>query len=70
VGRCLQDSRARTYEDSTYAYYDGESFTVHEHVGDRTIGDEEYRGVLGPHRDKSFFDWWDAHYRGWLRYEV
>ena len=38
--------------------------------GGEEIRDEEYRGILGPDRDKSFFDWWQAHYRGWFRYDV
>jgi UDP-2,3-diacylglucosamine pyrophosphatase LpxH len=36
----------------------------------RPIGDEEYRGVIGPHRNHSFFDWWERFYLGWLRYDV
>ncbi|MFC1706027.1 hypothetical protein ACFL59_04285 [Planctomycetota bacterium] len=28
------------------------------------------RVILGPHRKRTFFDWWRAFYRGWFRYDV
>ncbi len=58
------------YREATYARWDGERFLVRDLLRDREIGDEEYRGILGPHRDKAFFEWWSAFYRGRLRYDV
>jgi UDP-2,3-diacylglucosamine pyrophosphatase LpxH len=59
-----------TYEEATYAIYEDGRFTVRDFIEERTITDEEYRAVLGQHRDKSFFDWWESFYLGWLRYDV
>jgi hypothetical protein len=38
--------------------------------GERPIGDEKYRGVMGPHRHHSSFDRWERFFLGWLRYDV
>jgi UDP-2,3-diacylglucosamine pyrophosphatase LpxH len=59
-----------TFEDSTYAICDHGRIEVRRWPDGVAIGDEEYRGILGPHADKTFFDWWAAHYRGYLRYDV
>ncbi len=59
-----------TFDDATFARYDDGRFVVQQYPDGRELTDEEYLGVLGPHRDKSFFDWWEAFYRGWLRYDV
>lgn len=59
-----------TYGAATYARVDDGRCSVFEWPGGREMSDEEYRGVLGPNRDKSFFDWWEAFYRGWFRYDV
>lgn len=59
-----------TFDDSTYAIYRDGAVEVRRWPRDTLITDEDYRGVLGPHRDKSFFDWWDCFYRGWFRYDV
>jgi UDP-2,3-diacylglucosamine pyrophosphatase LpxH len=64
------NSGSWTFDDSTYvAYRDGE-VEVRSWPDHRRITDEEYRGALGPHRGKSFFDWWQKFYRGWFRYDV
>jgi UDP-2,3-diacylglucosamine pyrophosphatase LpxH len=59
-----------TFEESTYALYEDGRIEVRRWPDRRPIGDEEYRGILGTDADKSFFDWWAAHYRGYLRYDV
>jgi len=59
-----------TFEESTYALYEHGRFVVRRWPDQSAIGDEEYRGILGADADKSFFDWWAAHYRGYLRYDV
>ncbi len=59
-----------TFEDSTYAAYEDGRFEVRRYPERSVIADEEYRSILGPNRGKSFFDWWDAYYRGFLRYDV
>jgi len=59
-----------TFEDSTYASYEDGRFEVRQWPEPRPIGDEHYRGILGDDADKSFFDWWAAHYRGYLRYDL
>lgn len=59
-----------TFEDSTYALYDAGRVAVRGWPDGRLIGDEAYRGILGDDADKSFFDWWAEHYRGYLRYRV
>jgi UDP-2,3-diacylglucosamine pyrophosphatase LpxH len=59
-----------TFEDSTYAIYEDGRIEVRDWPDQRSIGDDEYRGILGADADKSFFDWWAAHYRGYLRYEL
>ena len=58
------------FEDSTYAIYEEGQIGVRRWPEQAAIYDEEYRGILGPDAGKSFFDWWDAHYRGFLRYDV
>lgn len=50
-------------------YRDG-AFEVPSFPERRVLGDPQYREILGPHRDKSFFDWWDGYHLGWLRYDV
>ncbi len=59
-----------TFEDATYATCEAGRIEVRRWPDRAAIRDEEYRGILGPDADKSFFDWWAAHYRGFLRYDV
>jgi UDP-2,3-diacylglucosamine pyrophosphatase LpxH len=59
-----------TYDDTTYAVCEGGEVQVLDWRTGRAIEDEEYRGILGPYRDRSFFDWWEAFYDGWWRYDV
>lgn len=59
-----------TFDEATWASYRDGEFTVRRWPDRAVVRDEEYRGVLGPHRGKSFFDWWAAYYRGWFRYDV
>ncbi len=59
-----------TYGDATYAVCDHGTLEVRRYPNGERITDEEVRGVLGPHRDSTFFDWWAAYYRGWFRYDV
>ncbi len=58
------------FEQKSYVLYEDGHFRVHQFGEARELGGEEYHGILGPHRDKSFFDWWDEFYRGFLRYDV
>ena len=58
------------FDQATYALYEDGRFSVRQFGENRVFEREEYHGVLGPHRDKSFFDWWDTFYRGWFRYDV
>jgi len=59
-----------TFGETTYVDYAGGEFNVRRWPEAGALADEEYRGVLGPHSDKSFFEWWEAFYLGWLRYDV
>ena len=59
-----------TYADSTYVIVDRGIPQARRWPSDVRIRDEEYRGILGPHGDKTFFDWWEAFYRGRFRYDV
>jgi hypothetical protein len=59
-----------TYGDATYVVYDDEAFSVRSWPDGKTFGDEQYRGILGANSSKSFFDWWNAFYRGWFRYDI
>jgi len=59
-----------TYDDATYVTLVGGEARVRDWRSGRSIEDEEYRGILGPYRDRSFFEWWESFYRGWLRYDV
>jgi UDP-2,3-diacylglucosamine pyrophosphatase LpxH len=59
-----------TYNDSTYVEYENGGFRVRDWITKRRIEDEEYHGILGPNRNKSFFDWWDAFYLGRFSYDV
>jgi len=58
------------FEDSTYATYADGRIEVRRWPEQAAIHDEEYRGILGADAGKSFFDWWAAHYRGFLRYDL
>ncbi len=59
-----------TFEDSTYALYEDGRIDVRRWPDEISIRDEEYRAILDADGDRSFFDWWAAHYRGFLRYDV
>ncbi len=59
-----------TFDDATWATWDEGRFSVRRFPDRGELRDQEYRGVLGPHGHRSFFDWWDTYYRGWLRYDV
>jgi UDP-2,3-diacylglucosamine pyrophosphatase LpxH len=59
-----------TYGEASYVVCHQGQARVYRWPDGVEIRDREYRGVLGPHRDKSFFDWWAAYYQGWLRYDV
>ncbi len=59
-----------THGDATYVEYDDGRFSVRDWIKGTEITDDEYRGILGPHKGKSFFDWWSAFYLGWFRYDV
>lgn len=59
-----------TFDDSNVTTYRDGRFQVRDFERGHEIVDEEYRGILGANRDKSFFDWWDEFYLGWLRYDV
>jgi UDP-2,3-diacylglucosamine pyrophosphatase LpxH len=59
-----------TFDDSTYALVEHGRIAVRRWPDRSLVGDEEYRGILGADANKSFFDWWAAHYRGYLRYDV
>lgn len=64
------NSGSWTFGESTYVACEEGSLEVRRWPDGSVIGDEEYRGFVGPHRDKSFFDWWSAYYRGSFRYDV
>jgi hypothetical protein len=59
-----------TFDESTYAVAHEGRVEVRTFPARALLGDEEYRGVLGRHAGKSFFDWWRTYYRGWLSYDV
>ena len=59
-----------TFDDSTYALHEDGRLEVRSWPDGRVFRDEEYRGILGADANKSFFDWWAAHYRGFLRYDI
>lgn len=59
-----------TFDEATYAMITPDGVEVRTFPEGRLVEDEEYRGVLGPHADRSFFDWWERHYCGLLRYDV
>jgi len=59
-----------TYDDTSYVVLDHGRASVHDWRNSATIDDGEYRGVLGPQGDMSFFDWWERYYLGWFRYDV
>jgi UDP-2,3-diacylglucosamine pyrophosphatase LpxH len=58
------------FDDSTYAVCDDAGLEVRQWPDGAPIGDDAYRGVLGRRRDRPFFEWWAAYYRGWLCYDV
>ncbi len=59
-----------TYDDATYVMLADSEARVYDWRSGRAIEDEDYRGVLGPYHDRSFFEWWESFYRGWWRYDV
>ena len=69
-GGIYVNSGSWTFDESSFVEYDHGRFTVKTWPDGRVIEDDEYRGFLGPNRHKGFFDWWNQHYRGWLRYDV
>ena len=64
------NSGSWVFDESTYVAYEEGTIEVRRWPDGTTIGDEQYRGFLGPNRDKSFLDWWSRYYRGYLRYDV
>ncbi len=58
------------YQDATYTTYDQGNFLMQDWISGKVIEDEEYRGILGPNRNKSRHDWWKAFYRGFFRYDI
>lgn len=69
-GGTYVNSGSWTFDESTYVSCELEAIEVRSWPDGRTLADEEYRGFVGPHRDKSFFDWWAAYYKGFFRYDV
>lgn len=69
-GGLYVNSGSWTFEEATFVDVNHGVVDVKAWPSQHSIGDEQYRGALGPHRHKSFFDWWDAFYLGWLRYDV
>ena len=59
-----------TFDDATYARIEHGDVEVLSYPDRARLDDREYRGVLGQHAGKSFFDWWQTYYRGFLRYDV
>ncbi len=64
------NSGSWTFDEATFIDLDHGTIDVKSWPSLQDIGDEAYRGILGPHHNKSFFDWWEAFYLGWLRYDV
>lgn len=69
-GGLYVNSGSWTFDEAVYVDVNHGAVEVKAWPTHRLIGDEQYRGALGPHRHKSFFEWWDAFYLGWLRYDV
>jgi hypothetical protein len=71
--RFLSDAVARSdvlvIAGDGFVLRDGRA-TVYDWRRKTRIDDDEYRGVLGAHQGKTFFDWWERYYRGWFRYDV
>ena len=70
LGGLYVNSGSWTFDEATFVDVDHGTIEVKSWPSQQTIGDEQYRGILGPHRDKSFFEWWDTFCLGWLRYDV
>ncbi len=64
------NSGSWTFDEATFVDLDHGAIDVKSWPTLHCIGDEQYRGILGPHHNKSFFAWWEAFYLGWLRYDV
>ncbi len=64
------NSGSWTFAEATFVDIDHGAIDVKSWPDLQCIGDEQYRGILGPHHNKSFFEWWEAFYLGWLRYDV
>lgn len=64
------NSGSWTFDEATFVDLDHGTIEVKSWPSLQCIGDEEYRGILGPHHNKSFFEWWEAFYLGWFCYDV
>lgn len=69
-GGLYVNSGSWTFDEAIFVDVNHGAVEVKTWPAQRCISDEQYRGPLGPHRHKSFFDWWEAFYLGWLRYDV
>jgi len=60
-----------TFNSTSYAVWDGQSFTVRDWLSGRVFGDRAYRPLVqGSFRHLHFLDWWREDYLGWFRFRV
>ncbi len=58
-----------TFDDACIAFWDGATFKVVDARNGRVITDDHYRWMIEGLDPGDYFDWWDHHYRGRLRFE-
>lgn len=68
-GREYVNAGAWTYGGAHVAKWDGEAWSVECAASGATFTDENFAWMLDGDDPGDFFDWWQRHYRGWLRFD-
>lgn len=57
-----------TFDSANFATWNGKAFEVADLLADRTIHGENYDWMVNGADPGDFFDWWDIHYLGQLKF--
>jgi UDP-2,3-diacylglucosamine pyrophosphatase LpxH len=70
-GRHYVNTGSWTFSSAQYALWDGEGFTVRDHITGRVYGDAAYVPLFERrYHHLNFLAWWRENYMGWLRFRV
>lgn len=69
--RTYANTGSWTFNSSTYLRIEGEGLLVKDWLSGKVYDDRLYRPLLAGELDGvDFLDWWEQHYRGWLRFRL